>query len=56
MSGSKSGKTRQKVDTAVIGQAIIDVINNNTIVRMAAINFGTSKTTLSCYLLNFQEQ
>jgi hypothetical protein len=43
------------VDPAGIGQAIKDVINNNTKVRIAAHNFGISKTTLSHHFLKFQE-
>ena len=50
------GKRRQTVDPAAIGRAIKDVINNNIIVRMAARNFEISKTTISRYLLKFQEQ
>jgi len=55
MPRSKSGKT-QKVDPVAMGQAVKDIINNNKILRMAAFNFGISKTNLSCYLLQFQEQ
>jgi hypothetical protein len=52
---SKSGKT-QKADPAATGQAVKDTINNNTKLRVAALNFGISKTKLSCYLWQFQEQ
>jgi hypothetical protein len=46
------------VDPAAIRRAMKDVINNNTILSMAARNFGISKTTttISRYLLKFQEQ
>jgi hypothetical protein len=55
MPRSQSGKT-QKVDPAAEGQAVQYIINNNAKLRMAAFNFGISKTKLSCYLLQFQEQ
>lgn len=55
MPRSQSGKT-QKVDPAAEGQAVQDIVNNNAKLRMAAFNFGISKTKLSCYLLQFQEQ
>jgi len=52
----KSCKRRQTVDPAAIGQAIKYVINNSTILRTAARNFGISETTISRHLLKLQEQ
>jgi hypothetical protein len=43
------------VDPAGIGLATKDVINNNTKVRMAAHNFGISKT-LRHHFFKFQER
>jgi hypothetical protein len=44
-------KKKTKVDSAVVGQAIDDVVNNSTKVRMVERNFGGSETTPSRHLL-----
>jgi hypothetical protein len=47
----KAGKRIQTVDPATIRRAIKDVINNNTILRMSARNFGIEKKYNKRHLL-----
>jgi hypothetical protein len=56
MPQSKLCKTRQTVDVVAIERAVQDVIKNKTKVRTATHDFGISRTTLSHYLMRFQEQ